>query len=113
MNYKKIYDMIIENRLKNKYNGYTEEHHIIPKSCGGSDNKNNLVSLSAREHFICHLLLTKIYEKNSIEWIKMFKAFMRMYSNSDNQYRYTPSRWYSYCKENFFRKEKENAFNFY
>ena len=40
---------------------YTESHHIIPRSLGGSDDKNNLVDLTAREHYIAHLLLSKIH----------------------------------------------------
>ena len=47
-----------QNRLIN--NVYTERHHIIPKSLGGSNKKNNLVRLTAREHFICHLLLPRM-----------------------------------------------------
>ena len=39
---------------------YSEKHHIIPKSLGGSDNIDNLVRLSAKEHFICHMLLTRM-----------------------------------------------------
>jgi len=39
---------------------YTEKHHIIPKSLGGSNLSDNLVRLTAREHFICHLLLPKM-----------------------------------------------------
>jgi 5-methylcytosine-specific restriction endonuclease McrA len=39
---------------------YTENHHIIPKSLGGSNSKNNLVKLTAREHRLCHLLLPKM-----------------------------------------------------
>lgn len=39
---------------------YTEKHHIIPRSIGGNDSAANLVRLTAREHFICHLLLTKM-----------------------------------------------------
>lgn len=38
---------------------YTEKHHIIPRSMGGLDTKENLVVLTAREHYIAHLLLTK------------------------------------------------------
>lgn len=38
---------------------YTENHHIIPKSIGGSNKKCNMVRLTAREHYIAHLLLTK------------------------------------------------------
>lgn len=41
--------------------GYTERHHVIPKSLNGTDDKINLVDLTAREHFICHWLLSKMY----------------------------------------------------
>ena len=33
----------------------------MPKSEGGTDNDDNIVALTAREHYICHLLLAKIY----------------------------------------------------
>jgi hypothetical protein len=39
---------------------YVEKHHIVPRSLGGQENKTNLVKLTAREHFVCHLLLTKM-----------------------------------------------------
>lgn len=39
---------------------YSELHHIIPVSFGGSDKKYNLVKLTAREHYIAHLLLWKM-----------------------------------------------------
>lgn len=39
--------------------GYVEEHHILPRSMGGGNNKDNLVKLSAKEHYIAHLLLWK------------------------------------------------------
>jgi hypothetical protein len=53
---------------------YKERHHIIPRSLGGSNSKDNLVDLTAREHFICHLLLTKMvtgpakYKMASAAW---------------------------------------------
>ena len=40
--------------------GYVEKHHVIPKSLGGSNLKENLVFLTAKEHFVCHHLLTKM-----------------------------------------------------
>ena len=39
---------------------YTESHHIVPRSLGGSDEPDNLVNLTAREHFVCHWLLVKM-----------------------------------------------------
>lgn len=58
--YTRIYYKIIERAKVRNIPNYTEKHHIIPKSLGGSDNKDNLVSLTGREHFVCHLLLTKM-----------------------------------------------------
>lgn len=58
MNYEKIYNQLI-NRAKQRtfVDGYTEIHHIIPKSEGGTDDKDNLVELTGREHFVAHKLL--------------------------------------------------------
>ena len=41
-------------------NLYTEKHHIIPRSLGGNGSKANLVHLTAREHYIVHMLLPKM-----------------------------------------------------
>lgn len=40
--------------------GYSEQHHVIPVSLGGSNSDDNLVQLTARQHFVCHLLLVKM-----------------------------------------------------
>jgi len=40
---------------------YKEQHHIIPKCMGGSDDEENLVDLLLREHVIAHKLLADIY----------------------------------------------------
>ncbi len=61
MNYKKIYDQLIERAKMRTLEGYSENHHIIPKCMGGSNELDNFVALTGREHFIAHLLLAKIY----------------------------------------------------
>ena len=58
--YFKYYYNIIDAAKSRVLDGYTETHHIVPKSLGGTDNQENLVILTAREHFVCHLLLTKM-----------------------------------------------------
>jgi len=93
MNYKKIYESIV-NRAKNrKLNSYKEKHHIIPKCIGGSDDETNLVELTAKEHFICHLLLCEIYPNEntlkSARWaMTCFKSknHSRKYIVSSSQY---------------------------
>lgn len=60
--YTKCYYSIID-RAKSRVLAkeiYTEKHHVIPKSLGGSNEPANLVRLTAREHFVCHLLLPKM-----------------------------------------------------
>lgn len=44
MNYRKIYNNIINNaKDRNINNQYYEIHHIIPKCIGGKDDNGNLV----------------------------------------------------------------------
>jgi hypothetical protein len=57
--YHKIISLAKQDLAKRK-NDYFEKHHIIPKCLGGSNEKSNLVFLTAREHFVCHRLLTKM-----------------------------------------------------
>lgn len=61
MDYAAIYNNIIERAKGRVIEGYVERHHIIPRCMGGDNNSNNLVKLTAREHYICHLLLVKMY----------------------------------------------------
>ena len=57
--YKSWHDSIIEKAKNRKLFGYKEKHHILPRSVGGTDDKSNLVELTAKEHFIVHMLLCK------------------------------------------------------
>ena len=65
MNYKRLYDELIHKaKERDVVDGYTEIHHIIPKSEGGSNDKDNLVVLTGREHFIAHKLLWMVEPNN-------------------------------------------------
>jgi len=64
VNYTNIYENIIAKAKNRKLEGYSELHHIIPKCLGGDNNQDNLISLTAKEHFVCHQLLVKIHPKN-------------------------------------------------
>jgi len=64
--YKDLYRKFISSRSSNKTNfNYTERHHIKPKCLGGSNNKNNIIILTPREHYFAHLILCKAYPKNN------------------------------------------------
>lgn len=61
MDYEKTYNKLIAAAKMQQIDGYYETHHIVPKAEGGSDDTTNLVKLTARQHYIAHLLLAKIY----------------------------------------------------
>ena len=59
--YSRWYDQLIHKaQLRVPIQGYKETHHIIPRCFGGGDSKENLVQLTAREHYIAHALLWKM-----------------------------------------------------
>lgn len=64
---------------------YYENHHIYPRSFGGSFKKENMILLTPKEHFICHLLLTKMCI-NEEEKYKMLHAFCSMINCTENEY---------------------------
>lgn len=101
--YTKIYFNIIDNAKltpRQKQTGnYFEKHHIIPRCLGGDNTKNNLILLTAREHFICHILLTKMIQKHSIHWRKVVYAAVNMIRISPNQHRYFNSRLYDIARK--------------
>lgn len=62
MNYQDhYYSLVRRAQVRQHPDGYTEKHHIIPRSLGGVNDQSNLVILTAREHFVAHLLLAKIH----------------------------------------------------
>jgi hypothetical protein len=65
MNYQRIYDEFIANRLsKYPFKGRRkgrELHHIVPRILGGSNSTPNLISLTYSDHLFAHLLLAKIH----------------------------------------------------
>ena len=74
--YTKYYTQLVESRKQLNRQFSTgcglEKHHIIPKSLGGTDNKNNIVVFTPREHCLAHMLLAKMY--NGTAKAKMINA---------------------------------------
>lgn len=96
MDYVKHYNLLVVRAKSRKLDCYTEKHHVIPRCVNGADDKDNLVQLTAREHFIAHLLLIKIYPKS----YGLVKALNMMCMSSGNQER-SMNRMYGWLKEKF------------
>ena len=111
MNYERIYNELISSRIilnrKKDDENYFENHHIIPKSLGGSNEKMNLVLLTHREHFLAHKLLVCVYSKNPKEKYKMVCAlwFMTHIRSKHSNISVTCSREYEKVKKIFINKK--------
>lgn len=98
-----IYKKLIMKRLVNPVpNGvYTERHHIVPSSEGGSDDKGNIIRLTAREHYVAHLLLAKIYDDYAMHCAVIY---MQCKSKTQNRNFRFNSRLYSSMRKEFSKK---------
>lgn len=90
------YITLIENMSTRKFEGYTEKHHILPRSMFPNLIKDdrNIIIVPARVHFILHYLLWKAYRDR-----KTWNAFKFMISKNSVQERYFNSRLYASLKE--------------
>ena len=75
--YQKWYDQLIDRARNRTIEGYVERHHIVPRSLGGTNEKSNLVALTAREHLIAHMLLPRFVENKAPMWQAVY---MMMYT---------------------------------
>lgn len=97
MNYEKIYTDLMEfARITNIEDGVYEKHHILPKSLGGSNKKDNLVKLSLRQHYVAHKLLVKFLTGRA-KW-KMYCALKMFFLGAHAEY--ITSRDYEIIKKN-------------
>lgn len=73
--YTKLYYKIIDNAKNNikEANDGNQTHHIIPKCMGGTNNPDNLVVLSYKQHRVVHRLLINMTEGQ--DRIKMSYAY--------------------------------------
>lgn len=102
--YLTIYFKIVDRSKNRIIDGPIEEHHIIPKCLGGSNKKENLASLTPKEHFICHKLLIKI--TIGVVKRKMCYALWRMCHNSKAHHRHISSNQYEHARKMFIESRK-------
>ena len=103
-------NIIAKAKLRVNQTGYTEKHHIIPKSLGGTNDDSNLVRLTPKEHFVCHLLLVKMTVGNDKR--KMSNAIWGMAHLKNpyqsNRYKIN-SNIYSLIRKNYKRNRSSES----
>ena len=116
MDYKKIYDNFMSSRMslkkdrivKRKRGEYFERHHIIMKCKGGNNEYDNIVLLTAREHFIAHWILWRVYRDRSSA-LAFHKMLSKNNLRQDNN-RYYSSRGYEEARFAFSETNKGNNY---
>ncbi len=83
--------------------GYTESHHILPKSfgLGGDRDPYNIVFLSPKEHFVCHLILARIDFGSSINKKMKYAVFCMMNQRKNGRTYRVSSSLYEKAKLEF------------
>lgn len=127
MDYKRIYEKLCSrakiqfedgSRIKRPASDinriYYEGHHVLPKCMGGKGrayqwNHPNIVPLTAKEHFLAHLLLVKIYPNNK----KLIRSLWGMCNQDRYEQRYIcSSSTYANAREAFIKSiSGNNHFN--
>lgn len=101
--YERCYFSIV-NRAKERIEpGIYEKHHIIPKCLQGSNDATNIVKLTIREHFICHVLLTKI--TSGLDRAKMFYALKAFSMNRQVNSQKINSRFVEHYRKAYLNQE--------
>lgn len=71
MDYGRIYDALMRRAVPRKLEGYSEKHHVVPRCMGGSSSGENIVRLTAKEHFVAHKLLVRVYPSVRGLWLAL------------------------------------------
>ncbi len=93
MDYQHHYDVLMLRACNRKLLGYAENHHILPKCMGGSDDLVNIAKLTTEEHYLAHQLLVKIYPGN----YKLLQAILIM-SGEGNLHRKCTNKLFGWIK---------------
>ena len=105
MNYEKIYNQLCELSKSRKWEKFKyEKHHIVPKSMGGSDRKDNLAILTPREHALAHLLLVKFLTGE--HKAKMIYALKSMLNLRNKNRASLTTRQYETLREAWYRESQ-------
>jgi hypothetical protein len=102
MNYNKLYiELLAKYGVQSKPKEmYVERHHIVPKSIGGTNTKENLVYIPARVHFICHRLLCKIYKESDKLKFAFWAMCNQLHGDVTREYKVT-SKVFEEAKKEF------------
>ena len=103
--YKNRYDRFIQyiRSLNRTISGYSENHHIQPSCLKGTNDPDNMIELTLREHHIAHWLLWKAYPN----YLPLSSAFLQMCNKNPalgkTTFKPIPSRVYEQLKTEVYR----------
>lgn len=85
-------------------------HHIVPRCLGGSDDPDNLIELTLREHYVAHWMLWKAYPENSSVRFAFYAMCNKNFKSSHKKKVYQKirhSRVYAQLKAQALKAQRE------
>lgn len=106
--YVNICQRALHRALQKNNNVYVEDHHVVPKSfgIGGATDRKNIVSLTAREHYLAHKLLPRFL--NDKIFVKKMN-YALWYLSVRNKHHIPNSREYEVAKTALIKNIKERS----
>ncbi len=98
MEYHLHYQQLVERAKSRVLEGYTEIHHVIPRCLGGLDSQENLVTLTAEEHYVAHQLLVKMFPGH-YGLVKAANMMSTGNQRSNKRYGWLRRQLFEECKE--------------
>jgi hypothetical protein len=91
--------------------GYAEVHHIVPRSLGGSDDADNLIRLTARQHFIAHWMLARALGGSASRAFFMMSNFGKYGKVNSSTYQIARKEYADQVSKQLKGKPSQSAFS--
>ncbi len=110
MDYALHYQRLVGRAKDRVLSGYVERHHVVPKCLGGSDDKDNIVELTASEHYVAHQLLVKMHPNHvGLLWALSSMTYAtKVMVRSNKRYAWLRSRFAEAMRSRFKGKPLTN-----
>lgn len=110
--YKDFIENIIQTRGRCSCgNEYHERHHIIPRCMNGTDDKDNLIDLFAKEHFEAHRLLA-LENPDNDKLVYAWHSMVFLKNDFHQRYELTPEEFEEARKAHSLAMSGENNPNY-
>lgn len=105
------YSRFINSLRGQSVDGYAEVHHIVPRSLGGSDGAENLIQLTARQHYVAHWMLARALGGSAARAFFMMSNFGKYGRVNSTTYAMARQEYAEQVSQQLKGKPSQNSFS--